>query len=67
VNTIRRVWAYWTRDEPRYRSARRVQVMTMGPVFAIAAVFFAIERAWFIAVVCAVAALFCLWRLRALR
>jgi hypothetical protein len=58
---------YWTRDEPRYRSARRFQVMTMGPIFAIAAIFFAVERAWFIAIVCAATTAFAFWRWRALR
>jgi uncharacterized membrane protein len=61
------MWAYWTRDDPRYQSARRFQVITMGPVFTVAVIFFAVERAWFIAAVCAIAAAFCLWRWRALR
>jgi len=41
--------------------------MNMGPVFAIAAIFFAVERAWFIGIVCAAAAAFAFWRWRALR
>lgn len=61
------MWAYWMRDEPGYRSARRFYVLTMGPVFVVAAIYFAFLRAWFIAAVCAVAAVFCLWRWRALR
>jgi hypothetical protein len=67
MQPLRRAWAYWTRDEPRYRSARRFQVVTMGPVLAVAAVYFAIVGAWAIAAVCAAAAVFAGWRWRALR
>ncbi len=39
----------------------------MGPVFAVGTIFFAIEGASFIAVVCGLTALFCAWRFMALR
>jgi hypothetical protein len=63
---IRQLFRLW-RNDADSRKIRRSYVATMGPVFAAAAIVFAIEGAAFPAVVAGLAALFAVWQFVALR